>query len=90
MLRRVTHQGLHILFVTGDDDAERLDLENAGVGAIESTRQLIKEEFALDEALQIVLNTFAWRCVHGSGSPTLVRGQEYRVQKYCVCRQESE
>ena len=55
----VAHQVAHVVLVARHDDAGGLDLEDAGVGAVEDARHVVEEEFALDEALQVVLEPCA-------------------------------
>jgi hypothetical protein len=65
VLRRVANHRLHIFFIAGNDHAKRLDLENAGIGAVQSPRQLIEEKLPFDQTFQIVLDVFALWFVHG-------------------------
>ena len=64
VLAGVADQGLHVLLVARHDDAERLDLEDRGVGAVQVARQVVEEEFAFDDAFEVVADAFALCGVH--------------------------
>src|SRR5262249_14848753 len=49
LLRRVTHQPLHVLLVARYDHAERPDLKNARIRAVHRPRQIVEQNLALDE-----------------------------------------
>src|SRR5205807_2368017 len=65
-LAGVADQGAHVVFVARRDGAERLDLKDAGVGAVEGAREVVEEEVPLDESLEVVANALALRLVHGN------------------------
>jgi hypothetical protein len=67
---RVLHQGLDIFFVARHDDAERFDLEDTGVGTVQTARHVIEKDFPSDEPVQIVANVLALRLVHDPTLPT--------------------
>jgi hypothetical protein len=69
MFSRVMHERLHVCLVARHNHTEWLDLKNAGIGAVQGPRQVVKVEFPLDEALQIIADAFALLLVHGLDSP---------------------
>ena len=68
VLRRIADQRLHVLLVARHDHAQRPDLEDAGVGAVQGTRQVVEEEFPLDDPLEVVADVLALLFVHGMGN----------------------
>src|SRR6185437_6790977 len=54
MLAGVAYQRLHVLFVARHDDAGRPHLEDGGVRAVERARQIIEQQFAFEDALQVI------------------------------------
>ena len=58
VLAGVADEGVHVVFVARHDDAERLDLEQRGVGAVEGARDVVEEEFPFDDPFQVVANAF--------------------------------
>ncbi len=59
----VADERLDVFFVARDNNAERLDLEQGRIGAIQNARQVVEEEFPLDDSFEVVVNTFAQRGV---------------------------
>jgi hypothetical protein len=54
VLMGVADERLQVLLVARPDHAGRRHLEDAGVGAVEGARQVVKKQLALEEALQVV------------------------------------
>ena len=50
--RQIVERAENVLAVSRDDDAQRLDLIDAGVGGIERARDGIEADFAFDAALR--------------------------------------
>ena len=48
------HRGLHIVGVARNDDAQRLDLVLAGVGAVEHTTVAVETHFAINNPFQLL------------------------------------
>src|SRR5262249_3277219 len=65
VLRGIADQGLNILFVSWHSHSQRLNLKNAGVGAVQGARQLVEEKLSLENALEVVADVFALLFVHG-------------------------
>ena len=59
LLLRITDQGLNVFLVARHDDASGPHLKNAGVGAVQGAGQVVKEQFALEEALQVFADVLA-------------------------------
>jgi hypothetical protein len=57
-------QGLNILLVTGRHRAQRFNLEQAGVGAVQDAREIIEQEVAADDPPQVITNAVTLRWVH--------------------------
>jgi hypothetical protein len=63
VLGGVADDGLDVLLVPRDDHAERPDLEDAGVGAVERAAQVVEQDVAADNAAQVVADALAVRLV---------------------------
>jgi hypothetical protein len=57
MLLSVAHEIADILFIARRHDSGGFHLEDAGVGAVELARKVVAEDFAFEEALQIILES---------------------------------
>src|SRR5262249_9602464 len=67
MLRGVTHDSLHVFFVARQHHAERPDLKNAGVGAVQRPREIVEKDFASYDPLEIIQDMLALLFIHGVG-----------------------
>ena len=65
ILPRVADYRLHVLLVERHHDAHGLDLENAGIGAVQHAREVIEEKLPLDESLEVFTDPLILRPVHG-------------------------
>src|ERR1700691_270810 len=72
MLLSVTHEAAHVLFIARQYDAGGLDLEDAGIGAVEQTCDVVEKDFAFEEAKQVVLKPAQ---IHGAPLTTSRRGR---------------
>src|SRR5262249_1062005 len=68
MLARIANEGLHVLFIAGDNDTGRLDLEDARIGAVQCSGEIVEEEVAFDPPPEVVMDTFTLLLVHCFGS----------------------
>ena len=66
VLAGIAHQAAHIFLIARHHDAERLDLEDTGIGGVQNTTQIVKEDVPLDESLEIVADALGLRLVHRS------------------------
>jgi hypothetical protein len=66
VLAGVTYEGAYVIFVARHGNAQRPDLEDAGVGAVQGASQLIEEELPLDETAKVVADALALLVVHGA------------------------
>jgi hypothetical protein len=64
VLGRVPNQSLNIFFILRDNDPKRLDLKDAGVGAVEGASQLIRKELALESASEVIHQILPLLLVH--------------------------
>src|SRR5437588_7076160 len=68
MFGRIANKHLNIFLITRDRHAQRLDLKDAGVGAIEGAGQVIEEKLAVDDATEIVADALALCWIHAHPS----------------------
>ena len=73
VFRRVTNQGLDILLILGNDYPHRLDLKDAGIGAVKRARRLIEKDFSFHESFQVIQNSPALLFVHKAPSQSCCR-----------------
>ena len=64
VLGGVADQGLHVLLVARHGHAERLHLEDAGVGAVQRPGEFVEVQLALEEPLEVVGEPAALLIVH--------------------------
>src|SRR5262249_25413025 len=64
VLAGVADQGAHVVLVARHHDAGRHHLEDGGVGAVEAARQVVEEQVALDDPLEVVAQALGLRKLH--------------------------
>src|SRR6516162_4089967 len=64
VFRGITDQSLDILLVARRYHTDGLDLQDAGVGAVQCARNIVEENFSAHESFQVIQNSATSLFVH--------------------------
>ena len=81
MLSGIAHQGLDVLGMLGQDNAQGPHFEYAAIRAVQGAAQIIEKQIAFDDTSQVILDSFAFLFVQGRYQNRLAARMQLRLSK---------